>query len=157
MPGKYFEELVPGAKFRHPTGRTLTETDNVLFCGMTMNPQALHLNEDFAKKTAFGRRIMNGILTMGLVVGLTVAELTDGTIVANLSYDKVLHPAPVFAGDTIYVETEVLESRPSASKKDRGVVRLRHLGKNQDGVVVCEIERSVLFLRRPDASGPAAS
>ena len=154
MPGKYFEDLAPGFTLRHATGRTLTEADNVLFCGITMNPQALHLNEDFAKRTAFGRRIMNGILTMGLVVGLTVAELTDQTIVANLSYDKVLHPAPVFAGDTIYVETSVIERRESATKKDRGIVRLRHRGLNQDGTLVCEIERSVMFLRRPSA--PAA-
>ena len=97
MPGKYFDDLAVGQRFRHANGRTVTETDNVLFCGLTMNPQPLHLNEDFAKKTQFGRRIMNGIFTMGLVVGLTVPELTEGTIVANLSYDRVAHPAPLFA------------------------------------------------------------
>lgn len=151
MPGKYFDDLAVGQRFRHANGRTVTETDNVLFCALTMNPQPLHLNEDFAKKTQFGRRIMNGIFTMGLVVGLTVPELTEGTIVANLSYDRVAHPGPLFAGDTVYVETEVLEKRPSASKPDRGVVRLLHRGLNQDGKVVVEIERSVLFLLRPAA------
>jgi acyl dehydratase len=149
MTGKYFDDLEVGQRFRHATGRTVTETDNVLFCSLTMNPQALHLNEDFAAKTQFGRRIMNGIFTMGLVVGLTVGELTDGTIVANLSYDRVAHPAPLFAGDTVYVDTEVLAKTPSRSKPDRGVVKLLHRGLNQQGTVVVEIERSVLFLVKP--------
>ncbi len=153
MPGRYFDELQVGGTIRHATGRTVTEMDNVLFCSLTMNTQPLHLNEDFASRTQFGKRIVNGIYTMGLVVGLTVAELTEGTIVANLSYDKVVHPAPVFHGDTIYVETEVLEARPSESKPDRGIVRLRHRGLNQGGKVVVEIERTVLFLRKPPAQG----
>ncbi len=148
MTGKYFDELQPGDRFRHSVGRTITETDNVLFCALTMNPQPLHVNEDFAAKTHFGRRIVNGIYTMALAVGLTVPELTEGTIVANLGYDRVAHPAPVFHGDTIYVETEVLDARPSKSRTDRGVVKLLHRALNQDGVVVCEIERSALFLRR---------
>ncbi len=152
MPGKYFEDLAVGQRFRHSSGRTVTETDNLLFCALTMNPQPLHLNEDFARKTQFGRRIVNGIFTMGLVVGITVGELTEGTIVANLSYDRVVHPAPVFIGDTIYVETEVLAATPSQSKSDRGVIRLLHRGLNQAGTIVVEIERSVLFLRRPAAA-----
>jgi acyl dehydratase len=151
MPGKYFEDLSPGDRMRHAAGRTITEADNVLFCALTMNTQPLHLNEDFAAKTQFGKRIVNGIFTMGLVVGLTVAELTEGTIVANLSYDRVVHPAPVFHGDTVYAETEVLEKRPSSSKPDRGIVRLLHRGVNQEGKVVVEIERTALFLRRPEA------
>jgi acyl dehydratase len=88
---------------------------------------------------------------MGLVVGISVGELTDGTIVANLGYDRVVHPNPVFHGDTIYVETEVLEKRESESRPDRGIVRLKHLGKNQRGDVVCEVERTVLFLKRPES------
>ena len=148
MTGKHFEDLNPGDRFRHSIGRTITETDNVLFCSLTMNTQPLHLDEAFASKTAFGRRIVNGIFTMGLVVGLTVPELTSGTIVANLSYDRVAHPAPVFAGDTVYVETEVLDKRPSSSKPDRGIVRLLHRAINQDDVVVCEIERTAMFLKR---------
>ena len=149
MPGKYFEDLSPGQRLRHPIGRTVTEADNTLFCALTMNTQPLHLNRDFAAKSEFGQRIVNGIFTLGLVVGLTVSDLTEGTIVANLSYDRVVHPHPVFLGDTIYAETEVIETRPSASRPDRGIVRLRHRGLNQDGTVVVEIERSVLFLKRP--------
>jgi acyl dehydratase len=149
MPGKYFEDLEVGAVLRHSVGRTVTEMDNVLFSSLTMNTQPLHINEDFASRTEFGHRIVNGIFTMGLIVGLTVAELTEGTIVANLGYERVLHPAPVFHGDTIYAETEVLEKRDSKSKPDRGIVRLKHLGKNQHGTVVCELERTVLFLKRP--------
>jgi acyl dehydratase len=150
MPGKYFDDLTVGTRIQHSLGRTVTEMDNVLFSALTMNPQPLHLNEDFASRTSFGQRIVNGIFTMGLVVGLTVSELTEGTIVANLSYERVTHPRPVFHGDTIYVETEVLEMRDSASKPDRGLVRLRHVGKNQTGAVVIELERTVLFLKRPN-------
>ncbi|MGH2593222.1 MAG: MaoC family dehydratase [Anaerolineae bacterium] len=149
MPGRFYEDLEIGQRIRHANGRTVTETDNVLFSALTMNTQPLHLNEDFASKTEFGRRIVNGIFTMGLVVGLTVADLTEGTIVANLSYEKVVHPNPVFHGDTITVETEVLEKRDSRSKPDRGLVRLKHIGKKQDGTVVIELERTVMFLKRP--------
>lgn len=147
MPGRYYDELELGQKISHRNARTITEMDNVLFCGLTMNSQPLHLNEEFAKGTQFGQRIVNGVLTMGLVVGLTVPELTEGTIVANLSYDRVVHPKPVFHGDTIGVETEVLEKRPSKSNPARGIVKLLHKGLNQRGEVVVEIERSVLFLR----------
>lgn len=149
MPGKYYEDLEPGMIIRHKIGRTITETDNILFSSLTMNPQALHINEDFASKTQFGKRIVNGIFTLGLVVGLTVEELTNGTIIANLGYEQVKHPQPVFHGDTIYVETEVLEMRESRSKPDRGIVKLRHFGKNQHGELVCEVDRAVLFLKRP--------
>ena len=149
MAGKYFEELTVGEQIKHTQGRTVTEMDNTLFCALTMNTQPLHLNEDFASQTVFKQRIVNGIFTMGLVVGLTVSELTEGTVVANLGYDKVVHPNPVFHGDTIYVETEVLEKRDSRSHPDRGIVRLRHVGRKPDGTVVVEMERTVLFLRRP--------
>lgn len=150
MTGRYFEDLEVGQTVAHRVGRTISEADNMLFCAITMNSQPLHINEDFAARTEFGQRIVNGILTMGLVVGLTVADLTEGTIVANLGYERVQHPKPVFHGDTIYVETEVLEKRESQSKPDRGIVRLKHRGKNQRGEVVCEVERSVLFLKRPE-------
>lgn len=148
MPGKYYDDLEVGQIIRHTTGRTVTETDNVLFSSLTMNPQALHLNEDFAARTEFGRRIVNGIFTFGLIVGLTVADLTDGTIVANLGYDSVRHPAPVFHGDTLYAETQVLEKRESKSRPNAGIVRLRQTGRNQTGEVVVELERTVLFLKR---------
>src|SRR5712691_12937033 len=130
MTGKYYDDLEIGARFHHATGRTVTETDNTLFCALTMNTQPLHLNQDFAAKSEFGQRIVNGIFTLGLVVGLTVSDLTEGTIVANLSYDRVVHPRPVFLGDTLYVETEILATRPSASRPDRGIVQLRHRGRN---------------------------
>jgi acyl dehydratase len=149
MPGKFYEEFEVGQRIQHGTGRTVTEMDNVLFCALTMNPQPLHLDEEFASKTQFGQRIVNGLYTMGLVVGLTVAELSEGTIVANLSYEKVVHPNPVFHGDTIRVETEVLEKRESRSNPDRGLVRFRHIGRKQDGTVVVEVERTTLFLKRP--------
>ena len=149
MPGKYFDDIHVGDHIKHSLGRTVSETDNTLFCALTMNPQPLHLNEDFASKTQFGQRIVNGLFTLGLVVGLTVPDLTEGTIVANLGYERVVHPNPVFHGDTIYVETDVLEKRESASKPDRGIVRLKHTGRKQDGTVVVEVERTVLFLKKP--------
>src|SRR5512138_2017008 len=148
MPGKYFDELEVGMKFKHALGRTVTEMDNVLFSALTMNTQPLHVNQDFASKTQFGQRLVNGIFTLGLVVGLSVAELTEGTIVANLGYDRVVHPNPVFHGDTIYVESEVLEKRESKSRPDVGIVRLKHTGRKSDGTVVIELERTVMFLSR---------
>lgn len=150
MPGRYYEDLEVGQRVRHSLGRTVTEADNVLFCALTMNTQPLHIDEEFAAKTQFGRRIVNGIYTLGLVIGLTVPELTEGTIVANLGYERVLHPHPVFHGDTIYVESEVLEKRQSKSRPDVGIVRLKHTGRKQDGTVVVEVERSVMFLKRPE-------
>ncbi len=147
MSGKYFDELQIGDHFQHTRGRTITEMDNVLFSALTMNTQPLHVNEDFAAKTQFGQRLVNGIFTLGLVVGLCVPDLTEGTIVANLGYDKVVHPAPVFHGDTIYVETDVLEKRDSRTHPEAGIVRLKHTGRKQDGTVVIEVERTVMFLK----------
>ncbi len=151
--GRYYDELEPGQVIEHRTGRTLTEADNVLFNALTMNTQPLHLNEDFASRTEFGRRIVNGIFTLGLVVGITVPELTDGTIIANLGYEKVLHPHPMFHGDTLYVRTEVLEKRESRSRPEAGIVTLKHIGRNQHGQTCIEVTRSALFLKRP--AGPA--
>ncbi|MBP7687080.1 MAG: MaoC family dehydratase [Thermoflexales bacterium] len=148
MSGKYFEDLEVGQRFQHPRGRTITEMDNVLFSSLTMNTQPLHVDEEFAQGTTFGQRIVNGIFTLGLVVGLSVPDLTEGTIVANLGYDKIVHPHPVFHGDTIRVETEVLAKRDSASKPDRGIVRLRQVGRKQTGDIVVELERTVMFLKR---------
>jgi acyl dehydratase len=113
-----------------------------------MNTQPLHINEDFAAKTEYGRRIVNGLLTMSLVIGMTVADLTDGTIVANLGYENIKHPHPVFHGDTIYADTTIVSKRESKSRPNCGIVTLTHFGKNQDGVVVVEVTRSALFLRR---------
>jgi acyl dehydratase len=152
MPGKYFEDLEVGALYHHALGRTVTETDNTLFCALTMNSQPLHLNADFAAQTQFGQRIVNGIYTLALVVGLSVSDLTEGTIVANLGYDKVIHPNPVFIGDTIYAETQVLDKWDSTSKLDRGIARLKLTGRKPDGTVVVELERMVMFLKRPTSA-----
>ncbi|MEN4012049.1 MAG: MaoC family dehydratase [Bellilinea sp.] len=151
MPGKYYDDLQVGMRIQHANGRTITEMDNTLFSVLTMNPQPLHLNEDFARRTVFGQRIVNGLLTLSLAVGLTVADLTEGTVVANLGYERVVHPNPVFHGDTIYVESEVLDMRESRSQPERGIVRLKHVARKPDGTVVVEVERTALFLKRPPA------
>lgn len=147
MTGKYFEELEVGMKFKHSAGRTITEMDNILFSALTMNTQPLHVNEEFAAQTEFGQRIVNGVFTLGLVVGLTVSELSEGTIVANLGYDKVVHPNPTFHSDTIYAETEVLEKRESKSRPNAGIVKFKHWGKKSDGTVLVEFERTAMFLK----------
>ncbi|MFZ2488824.1 MAG: MaoC family dehydratase [Anaerolineae bacterium] len=145
MPGKTYDQLAVGQVIRHTLGRTLTEMDNVLFSALTMNPQPLHLNEDYAARTEFGQRIVNGIFTLGLAVGLTVADLTEGTLIANLGYDAVKHPRPMFHGDTLYMETTVLDKRPSKSRPGQGLVRFKHTGRNQHGDVVIEFERTALM------------
>jgi acyl dehydratase len=147
MPGKYYDELEVGMKFKH-AGRTVTEMDNVLFSALTMNSQPLHVNEDFASKTEFGQRLVNGLYTLGLVVGLTVPELTEGTIIANLGYDKVVHPNPVFHGDTIYAESEIIEMRESKSRPGVGIVKIKCRGKKPDGTIVVEFERTAMFIKR---------
>src|ERR1051326_3880045 len=126
MAGKYFEEFVVGQVFKHQPGRTITEMDNVLFTTLTMNPQPLHLDEEFAKQTEFGQRLVNSLLTLGIAVGLSVADTTLGTTIANLGFDKIEFPKPVFHGDTIYVETEIVDKRESRSRPDAGVVFFEH-------------------------------
>ena len=153
MAGKYYEELRVGDRFRHSLGRTVTEMDNVLFCALTMNDQPLHINADYAAQTQFGQRLVNGIFVLGLVVGLSVHDLTEGTIVANVGFDRVVQPNPVFHGDTIYAESQVVAMRDSKSRPDCGVVTIRHTGRKQDGMVVLELERTALFLRRPVEHG----
>lgn len=150
MTGKYYNELTVGQKIKHTNGRTVSEMDNVMFSMLTMNTQPLHSNEDFASKTQFGQRIVNGLFTLGLVTGLTVPELTEGTIIANLGYERVVHPNPLFHGETVYAETEVLEMRESKSKPNVGIVRLKHWGKKPDGTVVVEFERTVMFIKRDE-------
>ena len=151
MTGKYYNELSVGQKIKHTNGRTVTEMDNVMFSMLTMNTQPLHCNEDFASKTQFGQRIVNGLFTLGLVTGLTVPELTEGTIIANLGYERVVHPNPLFHGETVYAESEVLEMRESKSKPNMGIVRLKHWGKKPDGTVVVEFERTVMFLKNMES------
>ena len=148
MPGKYYEDLEVGQIIKHDLGRTITEADNVLFSSLTLNTQPLHINEDFAAQTEYGQRIVNGIFTLGVVIGISVPDLTQGTIVANLGYERVNHPHPVFHGDTIYVETEIINRRESKSRPDCGIITLKHTGRNQDGVIVIEITRAALFRKR---------
>ena len=149
MPGRFFDDLTVGDLIQHSLARTITDMDNVLFTALTMNTQPLHLNEDYAQKhSEFGRRIVNGIFTLGLAVGITVPELTEGTLVANLGYEHVVHPHPMFHGDTLYMTTEVIEKRDSRSRPTQGIVRFRHVGRNQDGMVVIEFERTALMKKK---------
>ena len=146
--GMYYDDLPVGKIIKHEFGRTVTEADNTFFSLLTMNLQPLHINEDFASKTEFGQRLVNGLFTMALVVGITVNDLTAGTIIANLGYENVRHPHPVFHGDTIYAETEIIGARESKSRPDTGVVTMKHIGRNQHGEIVVEVTRSALFLKR---------
>ena len=148
--GLWFEQLEVGLRVEHVTTRTVTETDNVLFTTMAMNPQPLHLDAEFAATTEFGRPLVNSLFTLGLVVGLAVPELTLGTTVANLGFSRVDFPAPVFAGDTIHVVTEVTEARQSRSRPDTGIVTFEHHGINQRGETVCVAVRAAMMRGRPD-------
>ncbi|MBI4392738.1 MAG: MaoC family dehydratase [Euryarchaeota archaeon] len=153
MPGRSYEDFQVGEVIMHTMKRTITESDNTLFCSLTMNTQPLHMDEEYAKKSAFGARIVNGLLTMALSVGISVRDLTEGTLIANLGYDRVEHPKPVFHGDTIGVETKVLSKRRT-SQPGRGLVELAHTVKNQNGEVVCKYQRTVLIqVRDPEESG----
>jgi acyl dehydratase len=147
--GRWFEELPVGTVIQHATRRTVTETDNVLFTTMTMNPAPLHLDADYAAGTEFGRPLVNSMFTVALVVGLSVPELTLGTIVAQLGMDTIMFPAPVFTGDTVRVETEVVDARPSASRPDTGIVVFEHRAYNQRDELVCRARRTGLMHRRP--------
>ena len=151
MAGKYFEELEPGALFRHQPGRTVTEADNLLFCTLSMNPQPLHLDAEFARQTEFGQRIVNSLFTLSLLVGLSVADTTLGTTVGNLGFEKVEFPKPVFLGDTLSAETEVVEKRESKSRPEQGIVTFEHRARNQRGELVARCRRAALMLRRPAA------
>jgi len=152
--GRWFEELPVGLVIRHAVRRTVTESDNVLFSVLTMNPQPLHLDAQFAAETEFGERLVNSMFTIALVVGLSVADLTLGTTVANLGFEGITLPNPVFHGDTIRVETEVVSSRPSGSRPSQGVVGFEHRAYNQHDKLVATLRRSALMKRRPaEASG----
>jgi len=142
--GLWFEELEPGVVYAHAPGRTLTEADNVLFTTLTMNGQALHLDAAWAATQPFGQRLVNSMLTLATIVGASVGQLTQGTIVANLGFTEVGFPHPLFHGDTLYSESEVVEKRLSQSRPGQGIVTLRHTGRNQDGVVVAVAVRSVM-------------
>lgn len=153
MPGLYYEDLVVGETIEHETRRTISEADNQRFCDMTMNQQPLHLDAEFAADTKFGERLVNGLYTMSLVIGLTIPDTTDGTIVANLSYDSVEHPNPVFHGDTLRARSTVTDKRET-SDGERGVVTMHVEAfkvNDPDEPLVFECDRTVLSLKRASA------
>ena len=152
MPGLFFEELPVGAAFDHPWRRTVTETDNVLFSSMTMNPAQLHLDAHYAAGTEFGQVIVNSLFTLGLTVGMSVNDTTLGTTVANLGMSDVRFPKPVFHGDTLGVRTVVLAARDSKSRPNAGIVEFEHTATNQRGEVVAVCRRQALMLKRPAAA-----
>jgi acyl dehydratase len=150
--GKWFEELVVGDVISHALTRTVTETDNVLFTTMTMNPARLHLDAEYvARETEFPAPLVNSLFTLGLLVGLSVLETTHGTTVANLGFQEVVFPAPVLVGDTIHAETEVVAARASKSRPTAGIVTFEHRGFNQRDELVCRARRDALMLRRAEA------
>ena len=147
MAGKYFDDWQVGDRIEHEIRRTVTETDNLLFTVMTHNPQPLHLDAEAAKASEFGQILVNGTFTFSLMVGLSVGDTTLGTLVANLGYDKLVMPKPVFIGDTLRAETEVMALKPSKSRPDAGVVTFLHRALNQRGEIVCSCERAALIKR----------
>src|SRR5262249_55808698 len=150
MAGLYFEEFSEGQVFDHAMTRTVTEMDNVLFTTLTVNPQPLHLDAEFARTTEFGRPLVNSIFTLGLVIGLSVGDTTLGTTVANLGMTDVRFPKPVFHGDTIRAKTTVISVRKSRSRADAGIVEFEHEGLNQVGETVAICRRAALMRTRPD-------
>ena len=148
--GKWYEELEPGLGIPHAIRRTLTEADNVLFTSMTMNPAWLHLDFDYAaNETEFGRPLVNSMLTLAVVIGISVHETTLGTTVANLGFREIAFPAPVFHGDTLRVETEVIARKESRSRPSQGIVTFEHRASNQRDALVCRAVRDALMHRRP--------
>jgi acyl dehydratase len=147
--GLWYEELEEGVLYKHSPGRTIGEADNTLFSTLTMNPQALHLDAAFSETQEFGERLVNSLLTLSVLVGLSVGHLTQGTLVANLGFREVAFPAPVFIGDTLYGETTVLSKRLSKSRPGQGVVGFQHTARKQDGTVVATVVRDSLMRCRP--------
>jgi acyl dehydratase len=149
--GLYYEEFEVGTRYLHRPGRTISEADNILFTTMTMNTQSLHLDAAWSATQPFGQRLVNSMLTLSTMVGSSVAQLTEGTIVGNLGFETVAFPHPVHHGDTLYSETLVTAKRPSKSRPGQGIVTLEHTAKNQDGVVVATAVRSTLVWFEADA------
>ena len=148
MPGLYYEEFSVGQTFAHAIRRTVTEADNVLFSAMTHNPAPLHLDEEYMRGTEFGARLVNSLFTLGLMIGISVNETTMGTTVANLGMDEVRFPKPVFHGDTLHMESEVVAMRESKSRPDQGLVTFLHRALNQRGEVVASCKRTALMLKK---------
>ena len=153
--GRCFEDFAVGAVYEHRAGRTVTTTDNVWFTLLTMNTHPVHLDHAYAARTGFGRPLVNSCLTLAIVTGISVEDVSRNAL-ANLGWDKVRLPAPVFEGDTLYARSEVLDVRPSSSRPEAGIVRVRTVGFNQDGTTVIEFERTIMVYRRAHlpAAGP---
>jgi len=146
-PGRYFEDFEIGDIYEHWPGRTVTETDNIWFTNLTMNTHPVHFDENYAAQSEFGRCLVNSTLTLALVAGMCVSG-TSQKAIANLGWEEIKLPAPVFVGDTLYSESEVLDKRESKSRPTQGIVRVRHIGKNQDGVIIMNMVRSFLSAKR---------
>ena len=153
MPGRYFDEWNVGDTIAHPITRTVTETDNVLISTLTHNPQPMHLDAEAAAKSEFGRPLVNSVFTFGLMIGVSVEDTTLGTLVANLGYDALKFPNPVFVGDTLRSETECVAVRESKSRLNSGIVTWSHRSFNQRGELVCECTRTALLLKSQSANG----
>ena len=153
MAGRYYDQWAIGERIRHDIRRTVTETDNLLFSTMTHNPQPLHLDAEAAKASEFGRILVNGTFTFALMVGLSVGDTTLGTLVANLGYDRLVMPKPVFLGDTLRAETEVTKLRPSRSRPGNGIVTFTHILLNQHDEIVCQCLRMALLKGSPERAG----
>lgn len=149
MAGLWFEQFEVGMRFTHEVRRTVTDADNILFSALTYNPAAIHIDHAYAATTEFGRPLMNSLFTLGLVIGLSVQDTTFGTTIANLGMTDTSFPKPVFAGDTIRVETEVTALRPSKSRPGQGIVTFEHVGLNQRDEVVCRTVRNALMMAKP--------
>ena len=149
MPGLFFEEFSVGQTFDHTIRRTITEADNVWFSTLTHNPAPLHIDAEYMKGTEFGKPIVNSCLTLGFMVGISIGDTTVGTTVANLGWDEVRFPRPLFHGDTIHIQTEVLELRDSKSRPENGIVIFAHRAYNQHDELVGECRRSALMHRKP--------
>ena len=151
MAGLYFEELEPGLEIKHPWGRTVTESDNVMFSCLTLNPQPLHIDAEFAKTTEFGKPLVNSLFTLGLMIGMSVNDTTMGTLVANLGMTDVTFPKPVFHGDTLRMKTKVVSRRESKSRPNAGIIEFEHTAHNQRGETVARCLRQSLLMKKPAA------
>jgi acyl dehydratase len=155
MPGLWFEEYEVGKVYRHRAGRTVTETDNLLFTTLSMNPAPLHLDAEYAKTLPYGRQLVTSVFTLGVVMGMSVSDLFEGTSLGNLGFSTITFPAPVFIGDTLRAETEVVAKRASKSRPEAGIVTVIHRGYNQSDVLVMEAQRTGLSLKRPATDAAA--
>lgn len=143
--GLYYDEIETGTTYRHAPGRTVTESDNVNFTTLTMNTQSLHLDAHWSAQQEFGQPLVNSMFTLSTIVGASVSQLTQGTIVANLGFEKVNFPQPLYHGDTLYTETQILAKRLSSSRPGQGIIKFQHIGRNQHGDIVAECIRSTML------------